>query len=143
MASAYSKILGRKVRVMPVSDNMFLKAVLAAADEFGYNEFTAVQTVFYMQEFRLNRFSEGGPTDVVLQLTGREPEDFETIARHFIDSSPYKVKSLIGQIKALRKMMSIFFIKLPGKRAQAQLNVEEAPSVNFIDNYPSNAVIGM
>ena len=122
MAATYSKILGRKIKLMPVSDNMFLKAVLASADEFGYNAFVAVQTVFYMQEFRLNRFAEGGPTNVVKELTGKEPEDFETIARHFIDTSPYKKRSFSNKMTAMRKFMKLIFTKLPSKSEQAAIN---------------------
>lgn len=122
MAAIYSKILGRKVKLMPISDDMFLKAVLAAADEFGYDAFVGVQTVFYMQEFRLNRFAEGGPTNIVKELTGREPEDFETIARNFINTSPYKTRNFKNRLTAFRKFIKLLFVKLPGKKELALLN---------------------
>ena len=122
MAAIYSKILGRKIKLMPVSDKIFLKAVLAGADEFGYNAFVAVQTVFYMQEFRLNRFAEGGPTNIVKELTGNEPEDFETIARHFINTSPYKEKNFSNKITAIKKFIKLLFTKLPSKKEQEELN---------------------
>ena len=122
VAAIYSKILGRKITLMPVSDNMFMKAILAAADEFGYDAFTAVQTVFYAHEYKLDRFDVGGPTDVVKKLTGREPEDFETIARHFIETSPYKERTLSSRITAMKKFMKILFVKLPGKAEQEALN---------------------
>jgi NAD(P)H dehydrogenase (quinone) len=63
-----------------------MKAVMAAAKEFGYYEFVAVQTVFYMQELRKNRFGE--PNNVVKELTGRDAEDFESIVRQFFADSP-------------------------------------------------------
>ena len=122
MAAIYSKILGRKVKMMPVSDKMFLKAVMAAADEFGYNAFIGVQTVFYMQEFRLNRFDSGGPTNVVKQLTGSEAEDFETIARRFINESPYKKRSVASRFRAMKNFMKLPFVPIPGKAAQELLN---------------------
>lgn len=122
VAATYSKILGRKINLMPVSDSMFMKAILAAADEFSYDAFVAVQTVFYAHEYKLNRFDVGGPTDVVKKLTGSEPEDFETIARHFIDTSPYKVRTLSNRITAMMKFMRIFFVKLPSKAEQEALN---------------------
>ena len=122
MAETYSRILGRKVKLMPISDDMFFKAVLAAADEFGYDAFIAMQTVFYMQEFRKGRFAVGAPTNFVKELTGRDPEDFETIARNFIDTSPYKQRSLTNKLMALKKFMNLFFVKLPGKKEQEGLN---------------------
>ena len=122
VASTYSKILGRKITLMPVSDSMFMKAILASADEFGYDAFVAVQTVFYAHEYKLNRFDIGGPTDVVRQLTGSEPEDFETIARHFIDTSPYKERTFSSRMTAMLKFMKIFLVKLPSKAEQEALN---------------------
>ncbi len=122
MADTYSKILGRKVKLMPISDKMFLKAVMAAADEFGYDAFMAVQTVFYMQEFRKNRFDVGGPTQVVRELTGREPEDFETIARHFIETSPYKERNFANKMTAMKKFMKLLFVTPPGRKQQQMLN---------------------
>ena len=120
VAAIYSKILGRTI--MPASDSMFMKAILAAADEFGYDTFVAVQTVFYAQEYKLNRFDVGGPTDVVKKLTGREPEDFETIAKHFIETSPYKERTLRTRMNAMKKFMKILFVKLPSKAEQEALN---------------------
>jgi hypothetical protein len=108
--------------MMPVSDNLVKKSISAAADEFGYDAFVAVQTVFYAHEFKLNRFDVGGPTDVVKKLTGREPEDFETIARHFIETSPYKERTFSSRISAMKKFMKILFVKLPSKAEQEALN---------------------
>lgn len=122
MAKVYSKVTGRKIKIMPVSDKMFMKAMLAAPDEFRYNSFIAVQTIFYIQELRKNRFAEGAPTDVVKRLTGREPEDFESIARDFINHSPYKKSSFSGKINAIKNLMKIIFTKVPGKSEQEALN---------------------
>ena len=66
MAATYSKVAEQKVKVMPVSDKIFMKAVIAAEEEFGYDEFVAVQTVLYMQELRKNRFGE--PNNVVKRI---------------------------------------------------------------------------
>ncbi len=122
MAAIYSTITGGRVKLMPVSDDMFMKAVLAAAKEFGYDDFVALQTVFYMQEFRKNRFAEGGPTDVVKTLTGREPEDFEQIARGFINNSPYGKPSFSKKLSALAAFIKLMFVKLPSKKALEALN---------------------
>jgi uncharacterized protein YbjT (DUF2867 family) len=122
MANVYSKVTGRKVKLMPVSDNMFMKAMMAASDEFGYNAFMAVQTTFYIQELRKNRFAESAPTDVVKKLTGTEAEDFESIARDFINHSPYNKSSFSGKVHALKNLMKIIFAKVPGRSEQEALN---------------------
>ncbi len=122
MAQAYSKVTGRKVRVMPVPDWLFKKAVIAAAEEFGYDAFVASQTVFYMQELRKDRFAVGGPTDVVKRLTGKEPDDFETIVRDFIENSPYKKRTFSNWLAALKKMMELPFTHIPSKKELEALN---------------------
>jgi NAD(P)H dehydrogenase (quinone) len=75
-----------------------------------------------MQEFRKNRFAEGRPTNVVKELTGRESEDFETIARHFIDTSPYKKRNFWNRLTAMKKFLKLLLTKLPSKREQEALN---------------------
>ena len=122
MAAIYSKVTGRKVKIIPVSDKMFMKAVLAAANEFGYDDFVAVQTVFYMQELRKGRFAVGAPTDVVKQLTGSEPEDFEAIARDFINNSPYKKRSFVNRFSAIKNFFKLLLTPVPGKKELAALN---------------------
>jgi NAD(P)H dehydrogenase (quinone) len=120
MAAVYSIVAGRKVRVMKVSDKMFMKAVMAAAKEFGYDEFVAVQTTLYMQEFRRDRFGE--PNTVVRELTGREPEDFETITRQFFATSPYSKRTFTGQLSAVGSMMRMITAKAPSEKQFAELN---------------------
>ncbi len=120
MAAIYSKVVGHKVKVMPVTDKMFMKAVMAAAKEFGYDEFVAVQTVFYMQELRKNNF--GQPNNVVKELTGREPEDFETIAREFVATSPYGKKSFKGKLYAMGSVFKLLTASIPNKARQLELN---------------------
>ncbi len=120
MAAIYSKVAGHRVKIMPVSDKLFMKAVMAAAKEFGYDEFVAVQTVFYMQELRKNRFGE--PSNVVKELTGREAEDFETIVRQFFAESPYSKKSFKGKLHAMGNFMKLLLAKIPSQKEQIELN---------------------
>ncbi len=120
MAAAYAKIAGRQVKILPVSDKMFMKAVMAAATEFGYDAFVAVQTVYYMQELRKDRFGEGN--DVVKELTGREPEDFETVVRQFFAESPYRKRSLRGKVHAVGSFLKLLLAKAPNKAEMAVLN---------------------
>ena len=56
------------------------------------------------------------------EIADRDPEDFETIARNFIDTSPYKQRSLTNKLMAMKKFMNLFFVKLPGKKEQEALN---------------------
>lgn len=120
MAEIYARVAGHKVSVMKISDKMFMKAVMAAAQEFGYDEFVAVQTAYYMQEFRRDRF--GVANNVVKELTGREPEDFETIVRQFFADSPYSKKSFSGKLKALQRFFKLLITKVPNEKRVKLLN---------------------
>jgi NAD(P)H dehydrogenase (quinone) len=122
MAATYAKVTGRNVMVVPVPDWLFRKAVLAADKEFGYDAFMAVQTVFYAQECRKNRFDVGGPTDVVKRLTGREPEEFETIVREHIANSPYKERTFGNWLSAMKKFMALPFTPVPDAKEREALN---------------------
>ncbi|RIV23993.1 NmrA family transcriptional regulator [Fibrisoma montanum] len=122
MAAVFTKVSGRKVRLLNIPDQLFLKAGFMTGKEFGYDAFSIVQGNFYNQQFRLNRFDVGGPTDVVNELTGREPESFETIAHRLIQQSPYGKRTFTTWLSAVRKFMSMPFTPLPHKRQLAALN---------------------
>lgn len=121
MAQSYSRVLGRPVVVRPSSDRLFLKAILASAREFGYDEFVAVQTLHYARELRRDRFGEAN--SVVRELTGREPEDFDTIVRGFIAALPDAVPSGKGRRRVLGSFVRTLFTPVPSVRAQKALNV--------------------
>lgn len=122
MAAVFSKVSGRKVRLVNVPDQLFLKAGFLTGKEFGYDAFSIVQGNFYNQQFRLNRFDVGGPTSVVKQLTGHEPEDFETIVHRFIEQSPYRKCSFSNWLSAVRKFIIMPFTPVPNNRKLAKLN---------------------
>ena len=121
MVAVYSKVSGRKVAVMPIPDSIFLKAVIGASAQFGYaDNFLAVHTVLYVQEFRKNRFGE--PNNVVKELTGREPEDFETIVKQILSSSPYGKRSFSNKWTAIKGFINLLFTKSPSKKEIEELN---------------------
>ena len=90
-------------------------------DEFGFDAFTVVQANLYNKQMQLNRF-DIAPTDVVKRLTGREPEDFETITRQYFDHSPYRKRNVGSWLAAMKKFMMMPFTSVPGKTELEQLN---------------------
>ena len=65
---------------------------------------------YYTADIRDGAFAVGGPTDHVLEVTGRAPEDFETIARRYIDNPSLihpvlKIGSKAGAIRFLMRML--------------------------------------
>ncbi len=122
MAAIVARVAGRKVRVVAAPEWLFRKAAFATGHEFGFDAFTISQAVLYNQQYRDNKFDVGGPTSVVRQLTGREPEDFETIVRRYLAASSYGMPSWAGGLRALGKFMCVPFQAAPSAGELAKLN---------------------
>lgn len=120
-AAIFSRVSGRKVRVVASPDWLFLKAGLKLGRELGFDAFAIVQANLYNQQMRLNRF-DMEPTDVVKRLTGREPEDFDTITRQYVAESPYQKRTVSSWLSALKKFTTIPFTPLPSRQALDALN---------------------
>ncbi len=59
----------------------------------------------YAIDYQKNAFGVNAPTDVVRRITGREAEDFETIARRYAATMPGAKKSLATQFKLMLGML--------------------------------------
>lgn len=123
MAEIFSRAAGRKVFYIDIPEWMFLKAGFAFAKDLGLDAFTISQVRHYMNEYKLNKFDAGGVTDVVKQLTGKEPDDFETIVKRYIDHSPYGRRSLSGWLNAMGNFMKIPFTSTPSVKQLEKLNI--------------------
>lgn len=108
MAGIFSKVVGKKVWFIDIPGWLFLKACFAFAKEFGLDTFAISQIRHYMKEYRLNRFDIGGATDIFKKLTGKEPDDFETIVKRYVNNSPFGKPSFGGWFAAIKK-----FVQLP------------------------------
>ena len=103
IAAVMGKVLGRKVRYSNISDGMMLKALMAA----GFPEAMPVQLRIYVEEYRRGTFAVHAPNGVVRDVTGREPEDFETIARRVIAARPEAARRFGTRLRALRNFARI------------------------------------
>lgn len=121
MAAIFSKVSGRKVFKINIPAWLFLKAGIMSGKEFGFDAFAIAQAIFYNKQMRMNRF-DIAPTNVVKQLTGNEPEDFETITKDYFNHSKYKQHNLTSRLVAFMKFNRMPFTKVPGKTALAALN---------------------
>ena len=97
MAEVFSKVFERRVKYMNVSHNMFLKAATA----HGIPPFAIAQLRFYNEEHQRGAPALNAPNDVVREVGGREPEDFETIARRYKAERPEAVQSVGNKLRAL------------------------------------------
>lgn len=109
IAEVFGKILNRKVKVMEVSENMLLKSM----KQMGFSMFDMANVRYYMHELDKNSFAVNGPTTVVKDITGREPEDFETMARKALTDMPEVKKSFSNKFKAIRNFAAMLFTKIP------------------------------
>ena len=86
IATTLGKVLGRKVTYRDAPITMLLKAATAQ----GFDKFALAQVRHYMAELAGGTFAAGAPTDDVREVTGRAPEDFESIARRYV-ADPSKI----------------------------------------------------
>jgi uncharacterized protein YbjT (DUF2867 family) len=79
IASAIGRALGRSVRVVPTPTWLFMKGARMA----GLPIDVLSNVRYYIDDHKRGAFELGAPTTDVVDVTGRSPEDFETIARRY------------------------------------------------------------
>ncbi|MFT4646295.1 MAG: hypothetical protein ACI8ZX_002720, partial [Planctomycetota bacterium] len=78
-------------------------------------DFVIMNVPYYQEELGRNSFAVGpsAVTSVVKDLTGKEPEDFETIARREFENSPELKPTFSNKMKAFKGFLKIIFAKEP------------------------------
>lgn len=113
IAAIMGKVLGRKVKYVDIPESMLMKALKVG----GFPEMASTQLRLYTDEYRRGTFAVHAPNNVVKELTGREPEDFETITRRMVASRPEAVQTIANKLKAI-----VNFVKIPfAMRANADV----------------------
>ena len=110
IAATFAKVLSRPVQYRDISDKLLLKALKAQ----GFPEFAYSQLRYYVEDYRRNAFGIGAPTDAVLEVAGREPEDFETIVHSYIANRPEAVRTVGNRLKAIRFFIKMLLTPAPG-----------------------------
>lgn len=122
IAAVLGTVLGRKVKYQNISESMFLKA-LTALQPPGFTEATLTQLRLYTEEYRRGAFAVSAPTNAVQVVSGREPEDFETIARRYAASRPEAMQTPANKLRAMRNFIRILATAKPDPdRIEKQLN---------------------
>jgi uncharacterized protein YbjT (DUF2867 family) len=96
IAAAFGRALGRTVTYIDAPIGMFSRV----ARSMGFPEFVIAQVAWYFRDYQKNAFAVGAPTDVVLEVGGQAPEDFDAIVGRYVASSPYARRSVGSRIKA-------------------------------------------
>jgi len=116
IAATFSKVLGRKVRYQNVPINLFLKF----GKSIGFSEFIMVQLYFFLLDYQRGSFGVGAPTDAVLEVSGTEPEEFETIVRRYVAQSPFARRTTGGAAKAAWNLARAVLTNAPDVDALAE-----------------------
>jgi NAD(P)H dehydrogenase (quinone) len=100
MARAIGRTVGRSVRVLPTPTWLFMKAA-----RMGGLSIDLMSNVrYYIDDHTRGAFELGAPTTDVLDVTGRSPEDFETIARRYA-AQPRNQRTLGNGLRQFAQFM--------------------------------------
>lgn len=121
IAAIFSKVKGKKVWMFDIPEWMYLKSGIQIGKEYGFDKFAIVQGALYNRSMKLNQF-DIEPTDVVKKLTGREPEDFETITRDYFTKSKYKERNFKNWWNAFVKFNTLPFVNIPSEKERKAIN---------------------
>ncbi len=120
IAMAMGNALGRRVQYRDISERMMVKA-LKALPPSNFSEGAVTQLAIYTEEYRRGTFAVNAPTDDVLRVGGRAPEDMETIVRRTVAGRPDLGRSLGRTARAMGGFLRILATRpFDLDRAQAQ-----------------------
>jgi NAD(P)H dehydrogenase (quinone) len=153
VASIFSKIIGKEVKVAEVSKSRYLKSLNSMDVSDAEKEFMLINVPYYQDELERNSFAFGttAVTNVVKDITGREPEDFETIARREFEMSPEMKPTFSNKMKAFKGFLKIIFTSepsvqklekkygIPASKTGYKYAQENPNWVNEHETQPSNA----
>jgi NAD(P)H dehydrogenase (quinone) len=100
MAQAIGRAVGRSVRVVPTPAWLFMKAARMA----GMSIDLMSNVRYYIDDHKRGGFELGAPTTDVLNVTGRSPEDFETIAQRYA-AQPRNQRTIANWVREFAEFM--------------------------------------
>ncbi len=101
IAATFSKVLGRNVRYINMPIGMLLKVMKS----MGISNYTLAMYQQYAADYQKNAFAVNAPTDDVRTVTGKEAEDYETIARRYVSDNQEATPRFATQFKLLLVMI--------------------------------------
>jgi NAD(P)H dehydrogenase (quinone) len=121
MAAIISHVVGHKVRVVKIPLRMFYKGAKA----IGAEPFMLSGLRYWFEDNDHGAFAVGAPNDTVKELTGKEAEDFETIARRHA-ALPLSRQGFRTRLAALARFMILPM--LPGFDPVTYQRTQEHPA---------------
>ncbi len=111
-AEILSRVLGRTIRYVDVPYAIMAKAARVA----GFNDYSIIQLGWYAEELKRGTFAVGAPTDAVEKLTGRAPEDMETVARRYLAATPGTTRGPSGMARAMSVLARTMLTPAPSRK---------------------------
>jgi hypothetical protein len=105
-------VFGRTIRYLDIPFTVLAKS----ARSIGFDEYTLIQLKWYVDELKRGTFAIDAPTDVVAQLTGRPPEDMETIARRYLNTMPGTTRGPSGMARAMTLLAKSLVTPAPNRK---------------------------
>ncbi|GHO60492.1 nucleotide-diphosphate-sugar epimerase [Ktedonobacter robiniae] len=118
LAAILGKVLGRKVTYRNAPMRMVAKIMRGRLSLYNLAAYSQ-----YVIDYQKNAFGVNAPTDVVRRITGREAEDFETIARRYAATMPGVRRSFVIQFKLMLRM--IILLLRPALKTAPYLALDE------------------
>src|SRR6266446_5462622 len=118
IAAILGKVLGRKVRYRNAPMWMLSKIMRGRLSLYNLAAYSQ-----YVIDYQKNAFGVNAPTDVVRRITGREAEDFETIARRYVATTEGVRPSFAIQFKLMLGM--IISLLRPAPKTAPYLALDE------------------
>ncbi len=107
MANIIGKLLGTKVKAVDLPEKLLLKVLKTK----GFSQMDISQVRSYFKEGHTGVWTVNGPTSVVKDIVGKEADDFETIAKRYIDTNPIFKQTFGNKIKVMLFMIKAVFTK--------------------------------
>lgn len=118
IAAILGKVLGRKVIYRHAPMQMVAKILRGRLSLYALAAYSQ-----YVIDYQKNAFGVNAPTDVVRRITGREAEDFETIARHYAATTPEARLSFAIKFKLM--LVLIISMLSPAPKTASYLALDE------------------
>jgi uncharacterized protein YbjT (DUF2867 family) len=116
IATTIGKALKRRVKYQNAPLKLFMKAATALK----IPPFVIEELSWFLQDYQRNSFAIGAPNEVVREIGGRPPEDFETIVRRYVAVSPFARRTIGAKGRALGNLMTALLTKAPDPAAIRQ-----------------------
>jgi len=106
LAESFCRVTGRKVKYDNISEKLFLKSL----QYMKIPVHLQAQVRRYVEDYRRGSFEIGTPNDVVLEMTGKPAEDFDTIIRRYIKKHDDVTRpTFANKLKAIRGFIKLVF----------------------------------